>query len=230
MTIRPLDEALRALGAVTNVDDLRWLSAWIGLTRLEQRPEIRGIDFYGYEPGEPLRAVLDAAAALVADDLITLRIVVDLLHAAYRPIAGEARGDIQIKTVRRDYLEIDFETGEPVHDEDGKPIYYTAYYPYVYVRIYAGKGDADRRRAKLLSLYADRGSGKQKEGGGFGGYVAKALGDGLIDKDAILDAWHAGQVAYGAFVDGVEQLVKDKLQADKTIPNHTQGHEEGDIS
>lgn len=205
---KPLDAAIRTLAAVTEADDLRWLSAVIAIERLDQRVEIRGIKYFDHEPGAALRLTLDAIADLSHDDLVTVRLVIDLLYKALRPVAGEGRGDVQIRTIKRDYAQIDFETGLQERDEGGKPVYMTFHYPYVYIRLYAGKGDGDHRRQKLLGFYADRGSGKAREGGGFGGYVAKALTDGLTTKDQILDAWHAGKLAYAEFVDGIEAMIK----------------------
>ncbi len=70
-------------------------------------------------------------------------------------------------------------------------------YTYAYVGQYAGRADASRKGAKLLSLYADQGMGK----GGTGGYVAAALQESCITKDDILTAWHKGKAAYQAFID-----------------------------
>lgn len=203
-----LETAIRTLTDVTDSDDLRWLSAVIAIERLDQRAEIRGIGYYDHEPGAALRLTLDAIADLALDDLVTFRLVVDLLYKALRPVIGKGRGYVFVRKIKKIYPQIDFKTGLQERDDDGKPVFMTFYYPYVYIRIDAGKGDADHKRKKLLSLYADRGSGKAKQGGGFGGYVAKALADGLTTEDQILDAWHAGKQAYAEFVDGLEAAIK----------------------
>lgn len=217
---KPLDTALHALAHLTDSDDLRWLSAYIAIEKLDGRAEIRGIGYHGYGQSAALRHIVEQVGTLTADELATFQIVIALLRQALQPVMAESRGYVQIKTQKRSYPQIDFETGLPQLDEQGTPILLDFYYPYAYVRLYAAKGDADHKRAKLLSIYADRGSGTAKQGGGFGGIVARALTDGIITQNEILDSWHRGTAAYAAFIDHCKLLIGDnKLPGQNTKPN-----------
>jgi hypothetical protein len=99
------------------------------------------------------------------------------------------------------YLEIDFKTGLPKLDADNNEIWIPFSYHYAYIRLYAGKGDSNRKGKKFLSIYADRGTGK----GGSGGCVAAALAAELVTENEILDAYHSGQ--YEAFLDHCSGLI-----------------------
>ncbi len=94
-------------------------------------------------------------------------------------------------------------------DENGQIVKQDFPCTYAYIRQYASKGNADRQRTALLSLYADRGMDK----GGHGGYVAAALDEGLITKEEILDAWNAdplqGKGSYQQFIDHCADLLAD---------------------
>lgn len=217
MDDRPLDGMLSRIRTLTSADDLRYLERWLA-HELNPYADLRGVKggFHHYPVGQQLRAVIDDAETLADEDQATLRLVVDMLYEAYRPKADTARGQVQIKTIKRDYPEIDRKASEEkktlvyVTDENGEIVYATFYFHYAYIRLYAAKGDADRKAPKLLSIYADRGMGK----GGSGGYVAAALADELVTEDEVLNAWHAGKATYGEFLDRCAHLVGQPSERD----------------
>lgn len=188
------DEILDILPHLTNSDDVRWLLCYVGI-EAGYRVNIRGIGFHRYRRGPRLIEITGLADDLEEADLVTLYKTLKLVYEGLRPKTDHDRGVVEIKTIKREYPEIDWETKLPLRDKDGNKIMIPFYYSYVYIRLYAGRGDADRRRSKLLSVYADEGMGH----GGSGGYVARALEEGLITEDQILDAYHGP--SYGAFVD-----------------------------
>ena len=206
-------KALELLRSVSSSDDLRWLRAFVALA-LGLRPNLRGIvaqvkgesrTFENYSKSPALLAAHSAVSSLGADDLKVVYLVVDLLYERSRPLADDAsRGKVQIKTLKKKYLEIDKETGLPVLDEKGREIWVEFSFPYAYIRVYAGKGDADRKRQRLLSIYADRGG--KKEGLGRGGIVAGALELQLITEDDLLDAYHNGELP--EFIDRCADLLR----------------------
>ncbi|MHB8751260.1 MAG: hypothetical protein ACYDBJ_18985 [Aggregatilineales bacterium] len=162
-----LDEALHLLGQISVADDLRWLRE-MTRARLDLPGRLHGIagGLRGYAPrlSDPTRAAWQKVTMLGEADLRTFLIVVSLLHQALSVRTIGARGQVEIKTIRKYYPEIDWQaTGEAestvfVLGEDGSLLLVPFDYAYVYVRRYAGQGNADRRGKKLLSEYADRGA------------------------------------------------------------------------
>ena len=205
-----LDATLALLPAITEAVDFRWLREFIW-SRLNDhhRSKLHGYagGHEGYSLSEALDAVAQSSLGLDADDLNTLSRVVNILYPLLAPLVGsQSRGTVQLKTIIKEYPEIDWqatkEAGFTIYVFDqktGAPLLVPFSYTYVYIRIHASKGDADKRRSKLLSIYADRGMGK----GGTGGIVACCLLKGIITSDEILDAWHAGLETYGDFVTGL---------------------------
>ena len=146
-----------------------------------------------------------AAAELTTAETVTFHVVTDLLwHALAARPSDTARGVVIVKTLHKSYPEIDFETGLQKLDGDGNKIFLKFDYRYVYVRMYAAGGNADKQGKKLAALYADRGMGK----GGSGGIVAAALDADLITKNDVLDAWHAGADGYQKFIDHCKSLIE----------------------
>jgi hypothetical protein len=199
-----LDAALWTLRAVTNSDDMRWLTQYVR-QRQGLRPRLRGIlgGFEGYTLSDELEQAHDKAEELGEADLRTFGIVVDLLYELLRPKSGDESGQVDLKTIVRSYPQIDFNTGLPEMDANGDPVFMDFAYTYCYIRQYASKGGPGNRTPRLLSIYADRGMGK----GGSGGYVAAALRDELVTREQILSAWHSGEKAYENFIDECKALL-----------------------
>jgi hypothetical protein len=140
----PLMIALESLRAITSADDMRWLYTHAALA-LGQKPNLRGIKYREDAPNAQTRQVAQQISALPAADLKVVGLVADLLYAALRPQTDSARGQVQIKTVVKKFVEIDFKTGLPQIDDEGNEIWLTFNYYYAYIRLYAGKGDSDRK-------------------------------------------------------------------------------------
>ncbi len=206
-----LDAALTALGKLDNAVDLRWLSEELRAWNIDgYRAKLHGIPggHADYARPRALTAAYDAAAVLSPADRRTLAIMVDMLYRLMSPQPDEARGMVQLKTIVKHFPVIDWAaTGDGnlvyAQDDNGDVITEPHSYTYAYIRQYAGKGNADRKGARLLSLYADRGMGK----GGSGGYVAAAYSAELVTQDDILNAWHEGKDTYQAFIDHCAELL-----------------------
>ncbi len=207
-----LNEIIGLLRKIKKSEDLRWLSRYIAI-KAGLKPDLRGIGFMSYRRSAALNKILNLVEGI--DDnvqLMTLHNLVGLLWDALRPKPLKGRGSVDVKTVKRDYPVIDWDRGGLLTDDDGNVVMATYFYDYVYIRLWAGKGDVDRKRRKLLSLYADAGMGK----GGTGGYVAAALAKGLITEREILAAYHKDLVSadpdcviYDDFIDHCVLLLRD---------------------
>jgi len=212
MTDNLIHVALRSLATIANADDMRYLTIYLRDLLTNTRTDHRGLptSYYDYVRSDELSAAITNIAPLSTPDRQTLAIVVELLANLLQAQTGAARGQVEIKTVGRDYPEIDFETGLPMFDENGDPVFKHFDYHYVYVRLFARRGNADKSTPRYKSHYADRGMGK----GGFGGYVAAALSGEFVTKNDILDAWHKGKVAYNEFVDYCQGMVGEPATED----------------
>lgn len=198
MVEKAVHRALEMLGAVESARAFRWLGEYLHNGRdPNYTPKLKGVKggHEAYKAGQ-LDAILTLINDLGPDDRYTLEVVAGLLSQLMEPVTDQARGVVQLKTQIRRYPVIDWaETAKSggllvyVLDENGEIVKEDFTYTYAYVRIYAGRGDKSRKKAKLRSVYADEGMGK----GGTGGYVAAALTEGLVTEEEILDAWHAGQ-------------------------------------
>ena len=170
-----LDQALMAVRELTDAVEARWLREEVH-ARLDDhyRAKLHGVagGHSEYRRGATLDRAFELAAALDQDNLATLAIVVDLMYELLQPQTTDKGGEVQLKTVKRSYQKVDYVDGMPmpVFDANGVPVMQDYRYTYAYIRLYAGRGDADRKRQKLLSIYADRGMGQR----GSGGIVAAA--------------------------------------------------------
>ncbi len=197
-----LIQLLPDLYAITDHRDLRYLAQRLRES-VHWPVQRRGIGYLRYKLDQTGQDFMERALALPEWDQQALVHVCELLYAAYAPQVDTAHGQVQVKTVLRMYINIDFETGLPKTDpETGEFETVTIGYDYVYIRLHAVKGDGDHKRAKLLSIYADQGMGR----GGTGGHVAHALSMERITEADILTAWHQGRQAYQAFIDECVRL------------------------
>src|SRR5258707_10216678 len=159
-----LNQILDKLPRLTDSDDVRWLLCYVGV-KAHYPVNIRGIGYHGYGLSLHLKDIAALVDGLEETDLVTLYKTLNLVYEGLRPKIKDARGVVEIKTVVREYAEIDWDTLLPLLDEQGNPVMIPFSYSYVYIRLYAGKGDADRRRKKLLSICADEGMGHGGTGG-----------------------------------------------------------------
>jgi hypothetical protein len=222
-----LRTVLNLLARVDNADDLLWLeqSANNDLGgRGRMHGHRGGLEGYSIRLGARAAAAWDEYDRLDEDERKTFALIAGMLHRALKVRMGDGRGSVRVKTQKRDFPEIDFETGLYVKDEDGKILKRRFYYNYVYIRQYASGGDDTRDKRKFLMLYADQGMGK----GGTGGYVAAALDEGLITDDDILDAWAAGQTHYSDFIQQCAVLIgkpmADDVEQDGLPPSEDSGN------
>jgi hypothetical protein len=186
-----LKEAIRLAGRFTDHKDIRYLLEYA--TEAETEGYIRGkmhglpggFESMNFDPRfDDSRA---AIRLLKLPELAVYRQALLLVEHALSPVPGHERGIVEIKIQSRFYQDIDFETKLPILDQNGQPVGLNVDYRYCYVRFVARRGDADHKRKKQMSIYADSGMGR----GGSGGVVARALDDNMITESDVLDAWHA---------------------------------------
>ncbi len=231
MATEQLATALRAVHQIKLADDMRWLNVYISL-RLGNSPDLRGIRWRRHKRSPELIQAVKRVRRLDDDELEVIGLQVDALYELLRPKVETARGQVQVKAIiKRDEadedgdLDEDLESDDPTGEERDQA---TRIFYYAYLRLHSSKGDADRSRDRLLSVYIDRGMGR----GGTGGYLAAALERKLITQDEILDAYHASRQeltkdaqdkAYSAFLDRVEAMIKPQVftrPTDDDEPEH----------
>lgn len=188
---------LEALRGITDHRDIIYLIEVLAvIEKMQGKGRMKGIpggfDEYSSPQADYAAELMQKVPMLY---LKVIRITLDLLLTAYEPIVRSPRaktespGRVELKSFKRKYAEIDLKTKLPMLDENGNEILITFIYTYAYIRMHSTRGDADRARSKILSIYADRGMGK----GGTGGYIAAALADGRLTEAEILEAWHANR-------------------------------------
>src|SRR5579859_1345900 len=143
-----LDDIVALLKKIKKSEDLRWLSRYIAI-QADLKAELRGIGFTKYRRSAALNKIRNLVDDLTNAELMTLHKMVGLLWETLRPKPVKGRGVVEIKTIQKKYIVIDFETGLPLFDEEGNIVTASYDYDYVYIRLWAGKGDTNRKRKKL---------------------------------------------------------------------------------